>query len=35
VATRVARQLVLSDRRYSTRHPLTRVPTPQKLARTG
>lgn len=35
VATRVARQLVLSDRRYSTRHPLTRVPTPEKLARTG
>ena len=35
LATRVARQLVLSDRRYSTRHPLTRVPAREKLARTG
>ncbi len=35
VATRFARQLVLSDRRYSTRHPLTRLPDPVKLARTG
>jgi flagellar assembly factor FliW len=35
VATRAARQLVLSDRRYSTRHPLMRVPAPEKLARTG
>jgi len=30
VTTREARQLVLSDRRYSTRHPLMRLP-----ARTG
>jgi flagellar assembly factor FliW len=27
--TRQARQLVLSDRRYSTRHPLMRVPDKQ------
>ncbi len=26
VATRVGRQLVLSDKRYSTRHPLVRLP---------
>lgn len=26
--TRAARQLVLSDRRYSTRHPLMRLPEP-------
>jgi len=35
VATRVARQLVLSDRRYSTRHPLMRVPAREPLAQTG
>lgn len=35
LTTRMARQLVLSDRRYSTRHPLTRVPAREKLARTG
>jgi flagellar assembly factor FliW len=29
VETRQARQLVLSDRRYSTRHPLMRVPAQQ------
>ncbi len=27
VATRVGKQLVLSDKRYSTRHPLMRMPT--------
>ncbi len=35
VATHQARQLVLSDRRYSTRHPLMRIPAGDKLARTG
>ncbi|HUU84324.1 MAG TPA: flagellar assembly protein FliW [Phycisphaerae bacterium] len=35
VATRAARQSVLSDQRYSTRHPLTRIPAPETLARTG
>ncbi|MCP4247618.1 MAG: flagellar assembly protein FliW [bacterium] len=35
VATHLARQLVLSDRRYSTRHPLMRIPAKDKLARTG
>ncbi|MCB9850080.1 MAG: flagellar assembly protein FliW [Phycisphaerales bacterium] len=29
VDTREARQLVLSDRRYSTRHPLMRIPAKQ------
>ena len=28
VTTRNARQLVLSDKRYSTRHPLMRIPKP-------
>ncbi|MFQ5489664.1 MAG: flagellar assembly protein FliW [Phycisphaerae bacterium] len=35
VATRVAKQLVLSDRRYSTRHPLMRVGDKAPLAKTG
>ncbi len=35
VETRAARQLVLSDRRYSTRHPLMKVPSGESLARTG
>lgn len=35
VGSRVARQLVLSDRRYSTRHPLMRVPSAKPLAQTG
>ncbi|MHC4063072.1 MAG: flagellar assembly protein FliW [Planctomycetota bacterium] len=35
VATRVAQQLVLSDRRYSTRHPLMRLPAERALAQTG
>ena len=37
VATRKARQLVLSDRRYSTRHPLMRLSSKERvpLARTG
>jgi len=35
VATRAARQLVLSDRRYSTRHPLMRIPAREQLAQTG
>lgn len=33
--TRQARQLVLSDKRFSTRHPLMRLPQPQELSRTG
>ena len=33
--TRAARQLVLSDRRYSTRHPLMRVGERVPLAQTG
>lgn len=35
LATRKARQLVLSDRRYSTRHPLLRLGTRRPLAKTG
>lgn len=35
VQTRKARQLVLSDRRYSTRHPLMRVGQKAPLAKTG
>jgi flagellar assembly factor FliW len=36
VATRAAKQLVLSDRRYSTRHPLIRLAAKkQALAQTG
>jgi len=35
VRTRVGKQLVLSDRRYSTRHPLMRVASRGALARTG
>lgn len=35
VATRCARQLVLSDKRYSTRHPLMRVPKAAALGKTA
>ncbi len=35
LATRAAKQLVLSDRRYSTRHPLMRVGQKVALAPTG
>ena len=35
VTNRHARQLVLSDRRYSTRHPLMRVPKPAVLGKTA
>jgi flagellar assembly factor FliW len=35
VQTRAAKQLVLSDRRYSTRHPLMRVGDRRPLAQTG
>ena len=35
VETRVARQLVLSDKRYSTRHPLMRVPKPAVMGKTA
>jgi flagellar assembly factor FliW len=35
VETRQATQLVLSDRRFSTRHPLMRVPGQQLMSRTG
>jgi len=35
VTNRHARQLVLSDRRYSTRHPLMRVPKPAALGMTA
>ncbi|MBN2560371.1 MAG: flagellar assembly protein FliW [Phycisphaerae bacterium] len=31
VATRVGKQLVLSDKRHSTRHPLMRLPVEQKV----
>lgn len=34
-ATRTARQLVLSDKRFSTRHPLMRMPQPEKMSKTG
>jgi len=30
VATRVGKQLVLSDKRFSTRHPLMRLPIDQE-----
>jgi flagellar assembly factor FliW len=33
--TLTARQLVLSDKRYSTRHPLRRAGAPQTLAKTA
>jgi flagellar assembly factor FliW len=35
VATRKARQLVLSDKRYSTRHPLIRISKPAALGKTA
>ena len=35
VQTRQARQLVLSDTKFSTRHPLMRLPQPQEMSRTG
>lgn len=35
VASRQARQLVLSDKRYSTRHPLMRIPQPATLGKTA
>ncbi len=35
VETRCGRQLVLTDRRYSTRHPLMRVPGREALSKTG
>jgi len=35
VVNRRACQLVLSDKRYSTRHPLMRVPAPQPLGKTA
>ena len=35
VETRRGRQLVLTDRRYSTRHPLMRVPGRETLSKTG
>ncbi len=35
VDNRSARQLVLSDKRYSTRHPLMRVPKPKPLEKSA
>jgi flagellar assembly factor FliW len=35
VETREAKQLVLSDKRYSTRHPLMRVPRPKAVSKTA
>jgi flagellar assembly factor FliW len=35
VGTREGKQLVLSDRRYSTRHPLMRLPEKQKMGQTA
>ena len=35
VENRKARQLVLSDKRYSTRHPLLRLPRGEALGKTG
>lgn len=35
VVNRKGRQLVLSDKRYSTRHPLIRLSQPQALAKTA
>jgi flagellar assembly factor FliW len=35
VENRKARQLVLSDKRFSTKHPLMRLPKPQALGKTG
>lgn len=35
VNNRRGRQLVLSDKRYSTRHPLMRIPKPEALSKTA
>ncbi len=35
VVSRRAKQLVLSDKRYSTRHPLMRIPKPRALGKTA
>lgn len=35
VNTRKGRQLVLSDKRYSTRHPLMRIPKPAAMTKTA
>lgn len=35
VANRKARQLVLSDKKFSTRHPLMRVPEPVAMGKTA
>ncbi len=35
VDNRKGRQLVLSDKRYSTRHPLMRIPQPAAISRTA
>lgn len=35
VVNRRARQLVLSDKRYTTRHPLMRIPRPMALQKTA
>ncbi len=35
VLSRRAKQLVLSDKRYSTRHPLMRIPRPAALSKTA
>jgi len=35
VENRKARQLVLSDKRYSTRHPLMRIPKPETMSKTA
>jgi flagellar assembly factor FliW len=35
VQTRAGRQLVLSDKRYSTRHPLMRLPEPQVVSKSA
>jgi len=35
VATREGRQLVLSDKRYSTRHPLMKLPSKQPMGQTA
>ncbi|HEY3242055.1 MAG TPA: flagellar assembly protein FliW [Phycisphaerae bacterium] len=35
VKSRVARQLVLSDKRYSTRHPLMRIPSRVPMGKTA
>ncbi len=35
VETRQAGQLVLSDKRFSTRHPLMRLPKQRQMSRTG